>query len=233
MRGGVDGWIQALHPAVEGAAREGVHGEFYAIALLDLCIFTFGYTHEHLHGAYLLHGEDGGAHGEHVSLVEVTGRDIAGNGAAEDGVLLHVLVIGLAHLVVEFRGLVVALGNAALLVQGLEALELRLVIAHLKLKLLHLKAVHLRKYLTLGHIVPYLNVYLAYAACALWHYVVHGIGLDGGGIHAFLRDGLGLGLSDLYVGDCGSGGHCARPLLLRLSLIACAGDRSGHRQHCE
>ena len=100
---GVDGGVQPLYLAVEGAAGDGVHRELYGIALLNLGILAFRYAHEQLYGDYLLHREDGGAHGEHIPLVKVAGGDESGDGAAQDGVFLHVLVVGLAHLVAEIR----------------------------------------------------------------------------------------------------------------------------------
>ena len=80
----------------------------------------------------------------------------------------------------------------------------------LEFQLLQLEAVHLGQYLALLHVVAHLRVDFADAAAALGHDVVHGVGLDGGGITALLWHLAGLGHGH---------GHIGHSLLLHEGLL--------------
>ena len=86
-------------------------------------------------------------------------------------------------------------------------------------------AVHFGQDLSLLDVVPHLDVDLADSAAALGHDVVHGVGLDGRGVNAFLGHHTGLRYRHFHVGDnlCGSLGGCGRIGLLSSKIAA------GHR----
>ena len=230
MRGGVDGGIQALYLAHEFLAGDGIHGDLHAVTLLHAGVFAFADTHEQLHGQHLLHHEERGAHGEHVAGVEVAGAHEAADGAAQDGVLLDVFVIGLAHFVAQFGGLEVTLGHTAFLVQALEALVLDFVVLDLELQLFQLQAVHFGQDLALGHVVAHFHIDLADAAALLGHDIVYGPGLDGGGIGNLLGDIAGHGLSNLYVGNHFPGGRGCAGRLAVTAAGSCGQGQCGN--HC-
>ena len=225
MRQRIDGRIEAVDLALKRAAGQGVDGDIHLVALLDEGVFALGDAHEELHRRHLLDREERGRHREHVADVEVAGGDIAGQRAAEDGVLLEILVVGLAELVAELGGLEVGLGDAALFVEALQTGVLDLVILDLQGQLVELEAVHFGEHLALADIVADLDVDLADTAALLGHDVVGRIGLDRARIgadlrHARIADGQGLDEGRLLL----------RGSILGFGRIAPAAGRDGQRE---
>ena len=198
MRGGVHGRIKPVHAALEGTAGKGVGYDGDLVAPLDLGIFALGDAHLELDGDDLLHHEERLGHREEVALVIVAGGDIAGDRAPEDGIGLEVVHGGTAHVVGQFHGVEVALGDAAAGVQLLEALELRAVVDELEARLVELEAVHLGHDLAAVDIVAHLDVDLADAGRRLGGDVVDGIRFHRCRIYTLLADIARCGLHDLH-----------------------------------
>ena len=218
--------IDLVHLARYRLARQGIGYDTHLLAYLHLGVVGFGHAHEELDRSDLLHRENGGRHGVHVAAVVVAGGDHAGDGAAQDGVLLQVVASGLGNVVLQFHGFIVALGDAALLVQLLKAFELGFSVGQLQLLLGELNLVHLGQDLALGHERTHVNVDFLDTVAALRGDVVNRESLHSGGIDLRLGDLLllhfGHGYPDrrdcrvcrpagsFFAGILGACGQCKR-----------------------
>ena len=229
MSSRIDGRILERYGSSELLAWQGIEGDDGLVALLYLGVVVLRYVDEQLHGANLLHGEDG-CTGIEITIVIVAGSDDTVDGAQELGILHDVVVLALSHLERHLHVVKLSLRHTAYGIELLHAGEVYFLILNLQGQLLQVGSIHLHELLSFAYVVAHLYKDLVDTTGSLRSDVVFHLSLYGTYIVAHLIYGAHCHLSHLHGGLHLFGFDGS---LCCLTLAATSSQQYGHGHSCQ